>query len=157
MSDRVDSDPQETEEWKDAVESVIAFEGSGRADDLLEAAVGVARRNGAHVPFARNTAYVNTISTEEQPVHPGDRELERRIRSAIRWNAAMVVLKAKFLECRARGSRRRSCLYSRPLLTRDLRPLLSRRAFDRRANLELSPRRCRIIGNSQRSRWASAH
>jgi len=94
MSDRIDPDPQETEEWKDAIESVIAFEGSGRADDLLEAAVGVARRNGGHVPFARNTAYVNTIPTDQQPTHPGDRDLERSIRSAIRWNAAMVVLKA---------------------------------------------------------------
>ena len=94
MSDRVDPDPQETEEWKDAVESVIAFEGSGRADDLLEAAVDVAKRNGAHVPFARNTAYVNTIPTDQQPEHPGDKDLERSIRSAIRWNAAMVVLKA---------------------------------------------------------------
>ena len=96
MSDRIpeDTDPQETEEWRDAVESVIAFEGTGRADDLLDAAVSVARRNGAHLPFARNTAYINTIPAEEQPDHPGDRELEMKIRSAIRWNAAMVVLKA---------------------------------------------------------------
>ncbi len=94
MTDRVDSDPQETEEWKDAIESVIAFEGSHRADDLLDAAVDVARRNGAHLPFARNTAYFNTIPGEVEPTHPGDREIEKRIRSAIRWNAAMIVLKA---------------------------------------------------------------
>ncbi len=89
-----DTDPAETEEWRDAVESVIAYEGTDRADELLEEAVSVARRNGALVPFARNSAYVNTVSVDEQPDHPGDREIEKRIRSAIRWNAAMVVLKA---------------------------------------------------------------
>ena len=94
MNDRNDTDPLETEEWRDAVESVIAYEGVDRADELLEEAVAVARRNGALVPFARTSGYVNSISADEQPDHPGDREIEKRIRSAIRWNAAMVVLKA---------------------------------------------------------------
>lgn len=91
---RNDPDPRETEEWRDAVESVIAYEGTNRADHLLDAAVDIARRNGAKIPFARNTAYVNTIPAEAQPDHPGERELEHKIRSAIRWNAAMVVLRA---------------------------------------------------------------
>ncbi len=94
MTDRQDTDPIETEEWRDAVESVIAFEGTNRADSLLSEAVAVARRNGAKLPFAWNSSYVNTISADAQPDHPGDRHIEKRIRSAIRWNAAMVVLRA---------------------------------------------------------------
>jgi len=91
-----DTDPQETDEWRDAIESVIAYEGTARADALLGATVEVARRNGAHLPFANNTSYVNSIPAEDQPEHPGadNREIERRIRSAVRWNAAMIVLRA---------------------------------------------------------------
>ena len=84
----------EQKEWTDAIASVIAFEGTGRADDLLDEVVAVARRSGARVPFAANTAYINTIPPEAQPEHPGDRELERRIRAAIRWNAAAIVVTA---------------------------------------------------------------
>ena len=84
----------EQKEWTDAIASVIAFEGTGRADDLLDEVVAVARRSGARVPFAANTAYINTIPPEAQPEHPGDREIEKRIRAAIRWNAAAIVVKA---------------------------------------------------------------
>ncbi|NQX79579.1 MAG: pyruvate dehydrogenase (acetyl-transferring), homodimeric type [Hyphomicrobiaceae bacterium] len=87
-------DVQERTEWVEAVSSVIAFEGSGMADDLLEEAVSAARRSGARVPFAANSAYLNTISPEQEPEHPGDLDLESRIRSVIRWNAAAIVLKA---------------------------------------------------------------
>ncbi len=93
-NDREATNPAEIREWEEAVESVIAFEGPDRADELLEAAVKVARRNGARIPFAADTAYINTIDPEDQPPHPGDRELEHRIRSIIRWNAAALVLKA---------------------------------------------------------------
>jgi pyruvate dehydrogenase E1 component len=84
----------EAREWQDAISSVIAFEGATRADELLTAAVDVARRSGAKLPFAANTAYINTIAPDEQPPHPGDRAIEHKIRSAIRWNAAAIVLKA---------------------------------------------------------------
>jgi pyruvate dehydrogenase E1 component len=90
----VDSDVLETQEWQDAVASVIALEGTDRADFLLDRAVRTARNAGAHLPFAANTAYINTIPVQEQPVHPGNRAIEHKIRSAIRWNAAMVVLRA---------------------------------------------------------------
>ncbi|MGL5733950.1 MAG: pyruvate dehydrogenase (acetyl-transferring), homodimeric type, partial [Beijerinckiaceae bacterium] len=89
-----DADPQETREWVEAIESVIAFEGSERADALLTSTVDAARRNGANIPFAANTAYVNTIHVADQPPMPGDRAMEHKIRSAIRWNAAAIVLKA---------------------------------------------------------------
>ncbi|MEL6977772.1 MAG: pyruvate dehydrogenase (acetyl-transferring), homodimeric type [Pseudomonadota bacterium] len=88
------ADPAELREWVDAIASVIAFEGADYADELLSAAVAQARRHGAQVPFAANTAYMNTLSPDEQAPHPGDREIEHRLRSAIRWNAAMIVLRA---------------------------------------------------------------
>ncbi|MCC0008747.1 MAG: pyruvate dehydrogenase (acetyl-transferring), homodimeric type [Hyphomicrobiaceae bacterium] len=87
-------DVAERKEWVDAINSVIAFEGTGQADDILEEVVAAARRSGAHLPFAANTAYINTIPPDEQPEYPGDRVLENRVRAAIRWNAAAIVLKA---------------------------------------------------------------
>ncbi len=89
-----DPDTQEVREWVDAIDSVIAFEGIARADVLLGAAVDSARRAGAKLPFAGNTAYLNTIPPGEQPVHPGDHAIEMTIRRYIRWNAAAIVLKA---------------------------------------------------------------
>ncbi len=87
-------DVAERTEWTDAINSVIAFEGAGAADDILEDVVAEARRSGAKVPFARHSAYINTILPERQPEHPGDVDLEGRIRAAIRWNAAAIVLRA---------------------------------------------------------------
>jgi pyruvate dehydrogenase E1 component len=94
MSNQYETDPAETAEWVDAINSVIAFEGTGRADEILEHVVATARRSGAHLPFAANTAYINTIDVSDQPSYPGNRELENRVRAAIRWNAAAIVLKA---------------------------------------------------------------
>ncbi|MCB1526880.1 MAG: pyruvate dehydrogenase (acetyl-transferring), homodimeric type [Hyphomicrobiaceae bacterium] len=87
-------DIEERKEWVDAINSVIAFEGTGEADDILEEVVAAARRSGAHLPFAANTAYINTIDPDEQPPYPGERLLEIKVRAAIRWNAAAIVLKA---------------------------------------------------------------
>ena len=84
----------EAREWVDAISSVMAFEGSERADHLLGRAVDMARRQGARVPFAANTAYINTIPPHKETPHPGDREIEHHIRSAIRWNALAMVLRA---------------------------------------------------------------
>src|SRR4051812_25256841 len=53
-----------------------------------------ARRKGAPVPYSANTPYLNTIPVERQPQHPGDRAIEHRIRSVIRWNALAIVLRA---------------------------------------------------------------
>ena len=89
-----DRDPTETREWLDALNSVEAFEGVGRVDELLEGVIQAARRKGAKLSFAANTAYVNTIPPRDEPAHPGDRILEHKIRSIIRWNAAAIVLRA---------------------------------------------------------------
>ena len=88
------SDASELREWSEAISSVIAFEGTARADEVLCKVVETARRSGAHLPFAANTAYINSIPPEAQPVMPGIRDVEQRIDAAIRWNAAMIVLKA---------------------------------------------------------------
>jgi pyruvate dehydrogenase E1 component len=94
MSTRPDIDPQETQEWLDALEGVLENEGVERAHFLIEKLVDKARRSGAHLPFSANTAYVNTIPLTQQQRFPGDRAMERRIRSFIRWNAMAMVVQA---------------------------------------------------------------
>ena len=87
-----DVDSLETQEWLDALEAVLDREGPERAHYLLERLTDLARRSGAHIPFSPNTAYLNTIPAGLEPPHPGNLELESRIRHYIRWNAmAMVV------------------------------------------------------------------
>src|SRR6478735_2170246 len=91
---RSDLDSVETSEWREAFDSVIEFDGADRAAFLLEALVGEARRTGVPVPYSANTPYLNTIPPHAQPPHPGDRAIEHRIRSLIRWNAVAIVLRA---------------------------------------------------------------
>ena len=90
----IDSDELETQEWLDALEAVIDREGPERAHFLLERLIDQSRRSGANLPYNANTAYVNTIPPHREPDSPGDHELERRIRSMIRWNATAMVLRA---------------------------------------------------------------
>ncbi|NOU24053.1 MAG: pyruvate dehydrogenase (acetyl-transferring), homodimeric type [Methylotenera sp.] len=89
-----ETDPQETQEWLDALTSVIENEGTERAHFLLEAMIDKARRSGSNLPYNATTAYVNTIPTHLQAKLPGDPEMERRIRALVRWNAIMTVLRA---------------------------------------------------------------
>ncbi|MEJ2452580.1 MAG: pyruvate dehydrogenase (acetyl-transferring), homodimeric type [Candidatus Thiodiazotropha sp.] len=91
---RPDIDPQETQEWLEALEAVLENEGVDRAHFLIERMVDKARRSGAYLPFSANTAYVNTIPVTKQRRFPGDRAMERRIRSFIRWNAMAMVVQA---------------------------------------------------------------
>ena len=86
-----DIDPAETLEWIDALDAVLEEEGPKRAHFLLEKLIDKARRSGTHLPFKATTAYLNTIDVEDEPKMPGDRDIERRIRSVIRWNAAIMV------------------------------------------------------------------
>ncbi|MEJ2425483.1 MAG: pyruvate dehydrogenase (acetyl-transferring), homodimeric type [Candidatus Thiodiazotropha sp.] len=94
MPNRPDIDPIETQEWLDALEAVLENEGVDRAHFLIERLVDKARRSGAHLPFSANTAYLNTIPVTKQKRFPGDRAMERRIRSFIRWNAMAMVVQA---------------------------------------------------------------
>ena len=94
MSAVPDFDPDETKEWLDALDSVLAVEGPARAHYLLERLVDKARRSGAYLPYSANTAYLNTIPPSQEPRRPGNHALERRIRSLIRWNAMAIVVQA---------------------------------------------------------------
>jgi len=89
-----DVDPEETREWVEAVEAVVAADGPGRAAQLLTESVNVAHRRGAAIQTSGPTPYVNTIRAEDEPELPGDPELERRVRSLIRWNAIATILRA---------------------------------------------------------------
>ena len=92
--DPMDIDPQETQDWLDALETVLMNEGTERAHFLLEKLVEKARRSGAYLPYSANTAYINTIPPGKEERSPGDHALEHRIRSYIRWNAMAMVLRA---------------------------------------------------------------
>ena len=94
MTEEATAEAAEIQEWLDALDSIEAFEGLPKVDEVLDSVVTSARRKGAKLPFAANTAYVNTIRPEEQAKHPGDRKLEMTIRRYIRWNAAAIVLRA---------------------------------------------------------------
>jgi pyruvate dehydrogenase E1 component len=89
-----DIDPQETQEWLDALDSVIVNIGGERAHFLLEKLIEKARRSGAYLPYSANTAYINTIPTGKEERSPGDNAIEHRIRSYVRWNAMAMVLRA---------------------------------------------------------------
>ena len=95
MTEKVhDTDPQETREWLEALDSVMAEEGVERAHYLLEQLIAKARRSGAYLPYSANTAYLNTIPPAREKRTPGDAGMEWRIRSLIRWNALAMVVRA---------------------------------------------------------------
>ena len=89
-----DSDPQETAEWLDAMDYVIKTAGGERAAFLLERLRSWAFNRGVQFPYAATTPYVNTISPDREPPYPGDRAIERRIKSLLRWNAMAMVVRA---------------------------------------------------------------
>ena len=91
----IDPDELETREWLDALDAVIDREGPERAHFLLERMIDKARRSGANLGYDASTAYVNTIPPHLEVTSPGDHELERRVRSMIRWNATVMVLRAQ--------------------------------------------------------------
>ncbi len=89
-----DVDPVETGEWMGSLDYVIKSKGAERVKFLLKALDTRARQEGVDVPFEANTPYLNTIPTSKQPPYPGNREIERRIKSIIRWNAMAMVVRA---------------------------------------------------------------
>jgi pyruvate dehydrogenase E1 component len=94
MAAKPDIDPQETQEWLDALDAVLEFEGADRAHYLIERLIEKARRSGAYLPYTANTAYLNTIPVTRQEPYPGDQAIEARLRSFIRWNAMAMVVHA---------------------------------------------------------------
>jgi pyruvate dehydrogenase E1 component len=89
-----DADPLETSEWLEALQAVIAHEGPERAHFLLEQLIALGHQTGINMPYSANTEYINTIPADQQPVTPGDYEMEQKIRDYARWNAMVMVLRA---------------------------------------------------------------
>ena len=89
-----DADPAETAEWLESLDYVLESKGPERVQQLLAVLEEAAIRNGVELPFTATTPYVNTIRADKQPRYPGNRELERRIKSFIRWNAMAMVIRA---------------------------------------------------------------
>ncbi len=89
-----DTDPAETQEWLDSLRYVLESKGPERVKYLLSVLDEKAHRSGVELPFTATTPYINTISSDEQPPYPGNREIERRIKSIIRWNAMAMVVRA---------------------------------------------------------------
>ena len=89
-----DLDPQETHEWVEAMEAVVERDGFERAQFLLRELADHAVLSGAGSPYSANTPYLNTIPPELEVRSKGDQELEHKIRSIIRWNAAVMVMRA---------------------------------------------------------------
>ena len=94
VTSSVDIDPTETAEWLDSLNYIIESKGPERAAFLLRALENKACLDGVKLSVRLTTPYVNTIPLDEQPAFPGNRELERRIKSIIRWNAMAMVVRA---------------------------------------------------------------
>src|SRR5215218_11037932 len=90
----VDPDPAETREWLEALDSVLEFEGTDRAEQLLDSLLTESRRKHVPVPYSAATPYLNTIPPERELPYPGDQRVEHSIRAMNRWNALAIVLRA---------------------------------------------------------------
>ena len=87
-------DVEETREWLEALDGIVSGAGTERASLLLRQLLRRAHEKGIELPFTANTPYVNTIHLSQQPDYPGDRDIERRIKSIVRWNAMAMVVRA---------------------------------------------------------------
>ena len=84
----------ENSEWRESLDYVLQTQGEERVRELLRLLQVRAQEQGVSIPFTANTPYINTIPRDKQPVYPGNREIERRIKSIIRWNAMAMVVRA---------------------------------------------------------------
>src|SRR5712691_10752194 len=101
MSERVDQDnviaeldAVETQEWLDSLDYVLQHGGPEYAKRLLQHLQVHVQKAGVDLPFSANTPYINTIPADKQPLFPGSREIERRLKSLVRWNAMAMVVRA---------------------------------------------------------------
>src|SRR5688500_16160494 len=88
----------ETREWLDSLDDVLKHGGAARVGTLLRELGIHAQKQGVRLPFTANTPYINTINADEQVPYPGSREIERRIKSLVRWNAMAMVVRANRVE-----------------------------------------------------------
>jgi pyruvate dehydrogenase E1 component len=96
--DAADLDATETREWLDSLDYVLQSGGPSKVARLLRELTAYAKQNGVKLPFTANTSYVNTIPADEQSLMPGNPDVERRIKSFVRWNAAAMVVRANKAE-----------------------------------------------------------
>jgi len=94
QNSQADIDAQETKEWLEALEGVVAQEGPERAHFLIEKLIEAGREEGIDIPYSANTQYINTIPADQQPKYPGDPDMEIKLHSYIRWNAMAMVVRA---------------------------------------------------------------
>src|SRR5690606_21252166 len=93
--DDTDLNPEETAEWQESLEGLVAAEGPQRGREIMLSLLKTSRQLHLGVPMVPTTDYVNTISAADEPEFPGDEEIERRYRAWIRWNAAITVHRAQ--------------------------------------------------------------
>src|SRR4051812_31939973 len=89
-----DIDPDETAEWLDSLDAAVHVRGKARPRYLLTKLLERAKETQASFPATVSTPSVNTIPPQQAPWFPGAEPIERRIRACVRWNAAMMVVKA---------------------------------------------------------------
>ena len=94
MENYKDIDSLETKEWIESLEEALDEHGHERTRFLLETLVGFAQSRGVRLPFKTSTPFVNTILPSQQPEYPGDRDIERKIKAIVRWNAMAIVTTA---------------------------------------------------------------
>ena len=89
-----DADAQETAEWLEALDEIVKYHGPERATYILSQLLSAGYNHGLKLPFLPNTPFINTIPADQHPPYPGNRQIERRIKSLIRWNAMAMVVNA---------------------------------------------------------------
>ncbi len=91
----IDSDPEETAEWQESLDAIVAAHGRERARDIMLSLLKRSKELQLGVPMVPTTDYINTIAPENEPEFPGDEEIERKYRAWLRWNAAVTVHRAQ--------------------------------------------------------------
>lgn len=91
----IDKDPEETAEWQESLDALVAAQGHERAREIMLSLLKRSKELHLGVPMVPTTDYLNTIAPENEPAFPGDEDLERRYRAWIRWNAAITVHRAQ--------------------------------------------------------------
>src|SRR5688572_25318250 len=96
--DAAELEALETREWLESLDYVLQKGGPTQVARLLADLGDHARRSSVRLPFTANTPYINTIAAPEQPPFPGSREIERRVKSLVRWNALAMVVRANKID-----------------------------------------------------------
>ncbi|MCU1424736.1 MAG: pyruvate dehydrogenase (acetyl-transferring), homodimeric type, partial [Microbacteriaceae bacterium] len=91
----IDSDPEETAEWQESLDALVASHGHERGRDIMLSLLKRSKELHLGVPMVPTTDYLNTIAPENEPEFPGNEDIERRYRAWIRWNAAITVHRAQ--------------------------------------------------------------